>query len=307
MLLNIAGILAFGTPAFVFISEMLISYSYPNQLPSNFFMKRVKFILLPFIFMGVFYAVLVDLKRPMEIPEGILLNVLGNYHGWFVLVIFQFYFLHFLIIKYGIRYNYKWVLLISFVVNVVYLAIFNFYKPQTDNNFILYYWESGYVKLFVGWLFYFTVAYYCGKNYRVFMNYLIKYKNVLYFSVPFFIGILILNNTYANMEFTSKRVDMIFLTLAIIFVLLINLRNVKKPLKFFNWIAKYSFGIYLVHYFFLNLINRALVFLNLEFGYLNILILFFGSLFGSIFVIYMLNRFPFGKYFVGRVNDTKKE
>src|SRR5690625_6988412 len=45
----------FGTPTFIFISMLLISYSYPTGLPKNFLSRMFIFILFPFIFMAFFY------------------------------------------------------------------------------------------------------------------------------------------------------------------------------------------------------------------------------------------------------------
>lgn len=47
-------LLMYGTPMFVFISEFVIAYNYRDKVPNQFILKRVKFILLPFICMGIF-------------------------------------------------------------------------------------------------------------------------------------------------------------------------------------------------------------------------------------------------------------
>ncbi|WMT42378.1 acyltransferase family protein [Paenibacillus sp. D2_2] len=49
-------LLTFGTPVFVFISQFVLSYAYPDRVPEGFWRKRVKYILLPYIFFGTLYA-----------------------------------------------------------------------------------------------------------------------------------------------------------------------------------------------------------------------------------------------------------
>lgn len=50
----------FGTPAFVFISEMLLAHVYPDNLPQGFFRKRIKYLLFPFIFIGIVFAFMLN-------------------------------------------------------------------------------------------------------------------------------------------------------------------------------------------------------------------------------------------------------
>ena len=53
---SISLLLTFGTPTFVFISEFILARSYPEQLPTNFWGKRVKYVLFPYLLFGTFYA-----------------------------------------------------------------------------------------------------------------------------------------------------------------------------------------------------------------------------------------------------------
>ena len=53
---SINMLLTFGTPTFVFISEFILARSYLGKLPSDFWRKRVKFVLLPYLLFGTFYA-----------------------------------------------------------------------------------------------------------------------------------------------------------------------------------------------------------------------------------------------------------
>lgn len=93
-------LLMFSTPAFIFISEFLLARSYPGGVPAGFLKKRGKVIFVPFLFIAAVDAIL--MKSVAEEGAGFvsmiskfLENVfLGNFIGYFILVIFQFYILH---------------------------------------------------------------------------------------------------------------------------------------------------------------------------------------------------------------------
>src|SRR5690625_6721064 len=88
--------------------------------------------------------------------------------------------MHQIFIKFFSKYHPTKVLIGSFVINVVYLSIFNFYTPTTDNVLIQYVWDRGYWLLFLGWIFYFSIAYYLGKDYEYIINSLKIYKLWIY-------------------------------------------------------------------------------------------------------------------------------
>ena len=48
----------FGVPVFIFISEFLLAHKYMENLPSGFMKKRIRILLLPYLFMSIVYAVL---------------------------------------------------------------------------------------------------------------------------------------------------------------------------------------------------------------------------------------------------------
>ncbi|WP_193064918.1 acyltransferase family protein [Oceanobacillus oncorhynchi] len=307
ILLVISGLLAFGTPMFIVISEILLSYSYPNKMPDDFYSKRTKYMLMPFIFMALFYAVLLRYDEPSMLIPHFLNNLIGGYHGWFILVIFQFYLLHHLFTKYIYKYSATHVLVSSFIINGVYLTFFNFYEPSTNNVIVMYIWDRGYWILFLGWIFYFVVAYYLGKNYKPIIAALQKYKLGVYLSVPLSIGIvLIFNNIYPDVSFGSKRFDLVFLTFSVIATVASLTKKVKELPPLIDLLSRYSFGIYLLHWFFMLVQQKLFSIIGVDFGYFNILIYFALGLFGSITLVYIANKFSFGKYIVGNVRKKTK-
>ncbi|HDR8533000.1 TPA: acyltransferase family protein, partial [Bacillus cereus] len=168
---NLRILLCFGTPMFIFISELVISKVYKDGVPKHFLTKRIRYILIPYTVMGLFYALQYTYQEEDFLHAFVLQSAknifLGDFHGYFILIIMQFYILHAVLFEFFRRANVKKVLLIAFIINVIYLAIFNFI-PVPDNAIGEYIWLRFSWVPFVGWLFYFCLAYYCGIYYTEF-------------------------------------------------------------------------------------------------------------------------------------------
>src|SRR5690625_2314242 len=80
--------LMFATPVFVFISEYLFSRSYPDGLPQGFYRRRLRYLFLPYVTMGVAYAVYDHWGEAIHhVAIKALGNIfLGQFVGYFVLV-----------------------------------------------------------------------------------------------------------------------------------------------------------------------------------------------------------------------------
>lgn len=300
-LLNIAGILAFATPAFVFISEFLLARNYLNGLPEGFFIKRFKFILVPYIVMAIFFAFFLNYYSFEKIIDSLWMNILGNYHGWFILVVFQFYALHHFFGAALKKLSSKIIISLSLIINVAYLAIFNFIDAPSDNSLVAYFWKDGYFKLFFAWTFYFGLAYVIGRNYEKSINLLKKYKNILYIMIPISLLVIIINNIYFEFGFGSKRFDMLMLTSVAVLLFFLKFHDTKIVPFWIDVLSRYSFGIYLFHYFFLHVIRVALRVIGIDFGYGNIVILFIGSVIGCLIVVDITSRIPYGEFILGKV------
>lgn len=307
ILLTISGLLAFGTATFVSISAVVLAYSYPNKVPSYFYSKRLKLIFIPFLCMGAVYAISDNLDTVSRIPIDFLFNLLGNYHGWFVLVIFQFYVLHHLFTKYFSRIPPTVMLFISFVINIAYLGFFNFVSPPENNIYFKNMWERWYWYPFFGWVFYYTLAYYIGKNYADVIRYVKKYSVWVFTLLPVSAALIVLDNVYLDLPFGSKRVDMVLFTVISMFALLFICHKFKRIPALVSIISRYSFGIYLFHWSGLFLSRKIFNLLHIDFGYFNIILWFFISMVSSIFVIYILNKFSLGKYMIGQVKEKKND
>lgn len=305
---SIRVLLTFGTPTFVFISMLVISYSYPDGLPSGFLGRRFKLILLPYFSMAIFYAIFYGLVSSTPIKQILVnafLNILGGFHGYFVLIIFQFYLLCYFLNNYLSEKNPLIVISISLILNIIYLSLFNFIPPPIDHKWIEYFWFRGHWIPFFGWIFYFSVAYYCGKNYEKFLLILNKNKNFI-FASTILTGVITI--VLANLEFiplSSKSVAMLFFTMSMIATLYYMATKLQEVPYFLMKISEYSFSIYLLHMLFLSIVNKGLRVLGVDLGILNVVLLFVGSIIGSMLMTYMVNRFKFGRYLVGSINRVK--
>ncbi|MEI5908242.1 acyltransferase family protein [Bacillus spongiae] len=293
-------LLMFGTPMFVFISEFILANAYKGKVPKGFFRKRLKFIFVPFIVIGLFNTLIVtfqhnDVSSQLFFSKLYEQFVLGYFHGYFVLIIFQFYLLHFLFTKYiDKKFNMKYVIIVSLIINILYLGYFNFIEPNPTFPFHL---------LFIAWVGYFTVAYYSGKYFDKFKATLQKYKKIVIIA-PFVTSFIVLLLCYSSLltYIQSKRVDMIIHTMAMAFFLFylgMKMKSIPRPLV---KISQYSFGIYLLHPFFF-LLSQSLFTNTFSIGNLILYFVFATSLalLGSMACIYLLNQFKFGSYIVGKV------
>ncbi len=304
-------LLTFGTPAFVFISEFVISRSYPIHTPRKFWEKRLKYILLPYVFFGIFYALSKAIEDWLFQQASFFQTfftlvwrhlLIGDFQGYFILIIFQFYLLHMLFQRYIHRFDPKWVIAISLIVNILYLGIFNF--TEIPNTPVLQYiWLQGHWLLFLGWIFYFSVAYYCGRNYQRFIQWLVKRQFWIYlFTLIYSLIPLVLTYKDILVVHSSKRIDMIFFTLSMILTLYLLAHKIKNIPYSIVRISKYSFGIYLLHPFFMGVMIIGISKIPLlNHSMLGMIFLFIGSIGLSIITTYLLNKVPGGAFFIGKI------
>lgn len=306
-LITISNLLSFGTTAFIFISGLILAYSYPKKLPSDFYLKRFKYIILPFISVSLLFAFYYGVGDIMNTIKYFTLNLFGLSH-WFILVIIQFYLLYPWMLKATNKFSAKSVLTVTFLINVGYLMVFNFIEAPKNLPMASYIWTQGYWSLFLGWIFYFALAFYCGKYYPQFILLLRKYKLWIYtLFIPSIIIVVFLNEN-TSIAFGSKRIDMILFSLLMIFILFIFANKGTVP-RILSIVSNFSFGIYLLHYLFLNILND--IFNSLElylmFGYFSIILLFILASLMSMISIYLVNKSIIGKYIVGPVKKKSKE
>ncbi|MGF9700065.1 acyltransferase family protein [Paenibacillus sp. MABNR03] len=296
--------LLFGTPTFVFISEFLLAKSYPNHIPDKFLWKRVRYILVPYITMAVVYAFYSLIRSGELTPAALIVKTLRNivvadYIAYFIIVIFQFYVLHMIFTKYLQKTSPKLMIPLCLMVNLIYLGFFNFVPPLHFIPSAEYIWTRLYWVPFPGWLFYFSVAYYCGRNHVVFKEFLNRNIKWLIFSpIVTFLVILFLRFGELLPEANSKRVDILFYTISVIFVMFYFTSKIKQIPWIIDLVSRYSFGIYLLHLMFVQNFSKMFDGLN---PLINIPLTFVISISASILLTYLLHKLKIGGYFVGKI------
>ncbi len=295
-------LLYFGTPLFIFISELIISYSYRNKkLPKTFLSVRFKYIFIPYLTMALFYS-LAYLDSLTDWGKKVLMNIMiGDFHGYFILIIFQFYLIHFLFHRYLRAWSPKVVIFCCTFINGVYLAMFNFTSPP---NIILgdYIWDRFYWVPFFGWIFYFSIGYYCGLYYETFLSILKKYKSIILFSPIVTSGVLLyLHYSEIIHVHSSKRLDLLLHTIAICLFLYVIAIKLNKIPKIITVISQYSFGIYLLHMFYLALIDYIYSYFPISIGSPYIFFLFIFSTAASYITINYLRKWKYGTFVIGKI------
>ncbi|WP_100372162.1 acyltransferase family protein [Bacillus sp. FJAT-45037] len=287
----------FGTPAFVFLSELLLAKAYPNDVPKGFFKKRIKFLLIPFVSIGLLFAFLISDSLLEAIRQAFVHIFLGGYYGYFILIIFQFYLLHVLLQKHLKNWSPKLVLSLAFIINVSYLGFFNFTEPVNTSAAAEYIWLRGYWVPFLGWIFYFVLGYYCGRNYEALKVKLFEHKKkILILPVLSIALIVVLVLTDILNVVSSKRVDMLLYTMSMIFAIIVLTMKINRVPVFIKFISKYSFNIYLLHKFILY-VMVPIDFLNPLVYFVFVYIVAVG---GSIVLAQLLSKVKYSEYIIGK-------
>ncbi|ADU30264.1 acyltransferase family protein [Evansella cellulosilytica] len=297
-------LLYFGTPMFIFISIFLLSFSYRNkEMPKNFLNKRLKLIYVPFIIMAFFYSIPYMSSFSDWGVKFVANAVIGDFHGYFVLIIFQFYVIYLLVHKQLKKMSPFKVISFAFLVNIAYLSFFNYTEPLSF-PFAEYIWERFYWVPFVGWIFYFAVGYYSGLYFEKVVSYVKKYKNIVLFGplLSSFILLYLYHNEILVIH-SSKRIDILLHTTIVAMFLFLIATKIKNNIpSFLLTISKYSFGIYLLHFFYILALQYVLNLISVSLPIsISIFALFSASIFLSIATIQFLNQWNFGQYIVGKV------
>ncbi|WP_114571684.1 acyltransferase family protein [Exiguobacterium flavidum] len=292
----IRTLLCYGTPTFVVLSEMILANRYPLGLPSNFWKKRIQFIFLPFLAFGVVDALLDFKLSGMALPENLVNNlVFGMFEGYFVLVIFQFYLLHYLVTK--LKLSMVWFLPAALLVTYVAMEItpMNLYDPHLM--------KVG----FFSWIGFFAIAFVIGKHYDVIRETLQKHRlGVLFVFLTALVAFYISHTMIGyNTTVTSRRADLIPFVLSVAAMVIAWGGNIPYQ-GWMRTINDYSFGIYLLHWPILRVIGPKLVPL-FESSVVSILVLFAVTLLATVTSIKLLSYLPFSAYLIGQTRRVYKK
>lgn len=261
----------FGSPVFMMISGLVLFYNYRSFDEfdtKRFYKKKLKYIFLPYTiwsaiyFLYAHYVNNIPLKGEMpKLLRGILLG--ENYsHLYFIFLIFQFYILVPLILKYLIEPMKEKPIQVFFIFALIQGAIliyeYYFRNPNAEGFMRLfnrYYWKTVF-----GWSSYFMTGGLIGLHYENFVDYIekhIKGISIIYILVSTFYLGQVYFNIYINEgrnfygKFGSIRPHTMIYAFFTMAMLIYITRKIAKKDNFFQRYLKnfgtYSFGVYFSH------------------------------------------------------------
>ncbi|WP_128895349.1 acyltransferase family protein [Longirhabdus pacifica] len=295
-------LLCYATPTFIILSEIILAHRYPQTLPQGFWLKRLKWIYTPFLFFGVVDAMIAYDKYVYtwdQLQQKLAYNLLfGHFEGYFVLIMFQFYVLHYVVTKY--KMSMKVLLPISFVLMMVYQYVYHYAQIP----FILE--NKAFFKMpFIAWFGYFSIAFLMGKHYPILSQKLLKWRWLTLIAVLLSVGIIYLSYVAGDVAVRSLRPDIFPLALSVSLAVIAWGQRLPNY-NIVKLISNYAFGIYLIHW----PVQRYLAAYTTQwFPYpmMQVIGLFFISFIFSMVIIYLLSRLPWGvgSFLIGQVKRDK--
>ncbi|GAA6822754.1 acyltransferase family protein [Helicobacter pylori] len=298
-------LLMFSTPLFVFISEFLLAKNYHTTIKNGFFKDKLIYLGIPYVFINIGISYFYYKPDSFKAFMGHLNDTM--FHGgavtYFIVIIMQFYLLHFFFAKYLVRWKPIPMIIGTTIFATLYWA-FRQFVPPAHGDILSMFWDREGWMLFLGWISYFVLGFYTGVYYETLMKNIKKYTISIIIGTILAAGLLICNYVFGVSTWVeSKRFDIpIYVTMVILMFFLFS-SYVKYVPKFILFISNYSFCIYLLHYFFVNQLGM----LREDSAIRNIAFTFIITLTVAICLAYLLNLFKFGKYIVGGIGHIKYE
>jgi surface polysaccharide O-acyltransferase-like enzyme len=322
----IATFSGFAVPLFVFISGYVLSLNYHHQVTANYYSKRIRAVIVPYIIFSIFYLLYELYGVYAGIIQGgfpssliIVFSLLTGRYGylWFLLMILQLYLLYPLL---KIDKDNRGILIAALVAQLIWTLI----GGTLIRQFILFLFGHSIGSfigdmltrlIFLSSIFYFVLGIYMQRrsiNLRSIYLVLIPILTVfLSYSLIRPISEWGLHYNITNIVNITSLLHImagtILYTLTII--TFYNIAISSRLPNVLGSLGKYSFGIYLIHYFFL----ESIVFLLRKIGitpteWMFYPILFVGTVAFSIGAIRLIWRLPFSSVIFGpRVRQVKSE
>jgi probable poly-beta-1,6-N-acetyl-D-glucosamine export protein len=312
----------FAVPLFVTISGFVLFNKYQGSFPVTSFYKKRLLSVVPqytiFSIIGIFFIYFTNLYTgiPWNFSTiGLIYQYLTGtafYTLWFFVLIIQFYLLYPVIGNIYARsvrnHTIGAFLVFLLIIQIIYQAF------SVRNMFLV-----GPATLFFGYLFYFVAGIYVRSHYAQYKEWVLtlSHPNILFFGLlpATILGI----GSYSLQYFTTSLTPQVILLYTWIFSictpfyyggifvlclycgLKISAMNPDNITRFFQRIGNNSFGIFLVHGFFLSIFT--LVSPKMGFDWNNWLfypVAFTLVLSLSIALVFLLNKVPGHEYIIGR-------
>ncbi|TFD97115.1 acyltransferase [Jeotgalibacillus sp. R-1-5s-1] len=292
----------FGTPLFAFISGFLLFLQVKNKgfKFKKFASSRFKKIVIPFAVWTAFYYLYIfaaDGISPFEdgTTQFLISSIFGEsyYHLYFMSIVLQFYLIFPLLQL--IRKKSFWIAALVLSAGVHVYTLQYFVPGQFEGTAGMILSQRAFLP---AWLFFFIFGGFLAYNWEQAKAFAIKFR------MPLFIGVLLIIY-FAAVEYeavgsipSNRMTNMINLPIIILFILSIGnvIGRIPSLNQFFSKIGALSMGIYLVHPFILNVIQRIL---PAEVWKLSLFPVWFVIIMGlSIVAVTLIQYLPFGKLIV---------
>ncbi|UIJ69733.1 acyltransferase family protein (plasmid) [Bacillus cereus] len=307
MLMVIQLSLMFATPLFVLVSEMITAHSTKNCIPKGFLWRKIKFIIVPYFIMSIIYAIDKTFSTS-NINQGFFeiwrLYLIGQWHGYFVLIICQMYLLHIFFVKYFYDSNPAILLTYTGLLSMGYWLMFDLYVPNVPSS--KYSWEILLRIPFLGWLFYFTMAFYAGKNIDQFRSFIYRYRKYMYLNlfITFCVVHILFYNGIIHMV-SSARYDVVLYTVFIFIGLFLFSRYWIDTPYSIKLVCSCSYGIYLLH----PLVQKYVAIYIYRFQLSTLWYIVSMQILGigiPVCIVLLCHKYWWGKYLVGKVRVPLK-
>lgn len=291
----------FATPMFVMMSEYILGYSYPDRIPNGFWKKRVMYILIPFFTIPFVYATYYGLIGTFTweaISSRAFDYILyARWHGYFILIIFQFYVLHFLFNRIHKYLNPYLMISLSIMITMGYNLYFKNYSSPGGNWDLI--WNHYGIIFFPGWLAFFTVAYFAGRHAGSIKPFLKKAGPGFILLTLIALLYCIYNVIEGGISISSRRNDVLIYTILLFMSVLSVSIYINKIPFLIKVISKYSFAIYLLHMLLLHFYARYLPY-DVSFTVFTLCAFAFG-LTSSIVISWILKWIPGSQFLIGQI------
>ena len=316
----------FAVPLFLFISGFLLYLKYNrNYSVKEFAKKRFFRIIPPYLIFTVFYlfiwvillGILTGVYNWPSVSQIIYAFFTGGawYHLWFFLIIIELYLFYPIIVKIYHFFedtNREWLfLLLALILQSGWQIFGSYFQPQV----------MGYELDITNMVFFCRLVYFALRiyvcNHFTEIKEKVEKKSIWMYVLPVIVftclgswlwirGIdiygsfyAIRDGTYVLYESLLQPLSYLF-TFALLFVISKKIISSKLSGKWLLLIGSYSFGIFLIHPFFLSCISYVLGFIGItSLNGIYYPILFVSVLMCSMIFVWIMQKIPFHKYIIG--------
>ncbi|MGQ4879260.1 acyltransferase family protein [Billgrantia sp. LNSP4103-1] len=292
-----------GTPIFIFISIFLFSMRYGNRPPSGFLVKRLQYVMVPYVVYGLIYSLTsyVNLRRE-GVPVDLFATlteylVFAGWHGYFLIIAMQFYAFYWLYCRYALE---RWLppgpwLVIGSLIGIAYWGLTRHFGIEPPGYLL---WIAP-----LGWIYLFFLAMLVVHHYpQLAPGRLKEVPWLKWLSRPelllAYVGAIVLFTLFSHLEYSSKETWVVPFFILFTLFTVTRLRSVNAtPLV--KTVNRYSFGIYLAHPMFFAMVDFADEFMNFTLLTYSLALIVVGMA-GSIGLNRIANGIPGGGMLFGK-------